>query len=206
MAKLKRAGIISPSIDARSVKPTKRYFELFKDYVGVIGGRQKTVKLTKKQIRHASESGLRTVRDRVIVDKTPGSRVVKVKSDPFGFRIDFPDGIRKVQVGKPRGETVEDFIDRLKKEYPGDVKGSLTFTFFGGQSKSTFHTFRHALEYFAKYERINNGHTADDQRDIIQAVEFYLTRKRSVELVPGGPKLPRTNQPKKKSKKPARKR
>lgn len=75
VAILKRAGLISPRIDARSHKPTrymKQQLERFKD---VIKGDAVTVKTPSKKIAKSYDDVYRSKFDRVVVKKAPGDKI-----------------------------------------------------------------------------------------------------------------------------------
>jgi hypothetical protein len=74
VALLKRAGIVAPTIDARSVLPAKRFEKLFQEFAHVIEGREHTFKVTPKQAKELKEKGYTVRRGRVVLSKNLHAR------------------------------------------------------------------------------------------------------------------------------------
>jgi len=176
IAKLKREGILSSKVDARKAKPSKHYKKIISRYRGILEDRQKTVKVTKKQAEVARESGLNVKGNRVVIDRVPGARVIKNKKDPFGYRIKFPNRVQEISFPPPKGETLEEYFNKLRKHAP--KRGRIGFTINGHQSRASFSTIEQAEAFFLKYpstQSILSGSGTSTEDELISLTTFYWT-------------------------------
>lgn len=164
---------MSARVDARKVKPTKHWRKVIAEYKPVVEGKQKTVKLTKKQVKIAADFGLRTKGNRVIIDNTPGMRIVKDKKDPFGYRLRFADGVQAVNLPTPKGKTFDTFLNRVEKQLKGQ-RGRISFKIQGYDSKQTFHSFDAARQYLMSYRSVQNTlGKRKAESELISLITFY---------------------------------
>jgi hypothetical protein len=194
LAKLKKAGVLSPRFNVRSAPVTKKNKDLIEQYRGIVEGKLKTVRLPKSKIANNREDGLRTVRDRVIIENSPGSKVIKVPSDPYGFRVAHEKigGIRAIE---HRGgyTTNGEYFDLAKQEITG--KNNLVgFTVNGHKSNLLYNT----------VEAVQNAFQTSGLQDKISGFTIYeIPRSERFAWKPS--KLPQAYYKRYPSKNPARK-
>lgn len=182
IAKLKKAGLVSPSVDARKIKPTRHYTKKIHENIGVILGKQTTVKVSRKQSSVAKDSGLRVVNNRVIIDKTPGMRVKKDKEDPYGYTIDFSKStIQSFNFHPGKNVTLKTLEKEANKAWGEHRIGDqYAFTINGNHSRQTFPNVESSIRYAEKVYRISKQR----QRDIM----FTLYRLKKTEVLKWHPK------------------
>lgn len=103
IAKLKRAGLISQNIDARSHKPTRYMREQIAKFRDVIDGRATTVRAPSKKAAR-EYSGIRPTKfDRIVVMKSDGDRARYIDGEIRVTRTGYYDGVKKFnQIIRPQ--------------------------------------------------------------------------------------------------------
>lgn len=174
-AKLKKAGIIPASVNVRSLQPTKHYRKLTKDFRGVINGNQRTVKLSKKFVDEAKESGLKTHGKVVIIDNPDGMRVIYDKKDPFGYHLRFPSkGYEMIQHRGPRGRSLAKYAEYAESQLePGGYVG---FTVQGYRSTRLYSSVSEAISAFERYNSMKFG-SRSEQVDVASSFTIYRVPK-----------------------------
>lgn len=158
VAKLKRKGLLDPSIDARSAKPTRSLEKKVNDLQHVINGDAVAVKLNREETRKKKEQGYRIVKPkgqpaRVIiptyedekVSVSHGRLIVRHKSGVNEIDID-------VDVNNP--ESLRRWASRNKRRIDSMKKNGEAFAFKlrGYNSWDTYSSIDRLVEHLLKYD------------------------------------------------------
>lgn len=176
LAKLKKAGLVKSSVDVRSAKPNKRYRELIRENRGVIDGRERAVKLSRKFLEVAKEDGKTVVNGHVIIERNPGMRVIKDPKDPYGYRISQPAaGFQMIEHrGPEKGKPLEAYERTVNEQYQkGDLIG---FTIDGRRSHLLFPNPQDAFRQFKQFYLAKLS--KKEQRQILSSFTIYRVPKR----------------------------
>lgn len=156
ISKLKKAGLLSKSVDARSVKPTPYLRSQVLKYKNVLNGNQTTVKVSKPQAKAAKQMKRPVKGDRVIVDRIPGQRIRRSKADPMGFHRELPNGVIEIEYPGIASEHVHQYLQQiegvLRRKYP-QKHYRLGFRFFGNASHQVFSDMAQIRAKFRQYMR-----------------------------------------------------
>ena len=176
LSTLKKAGLVSSKIDARSAKPTPHLKSVIKEFRGVIDGRQRTVELPKKFLAIAKEDG-KTVRNgHVVIENNPGMKVIKDSKDPYGYRISHPArGYEMIEHRGPRGKSLTKYIEYAESQMePG---GYIGFTVDGFRSQTLYSSVAEAVAAFERYNTMKYG-SMRAQSDLASTFTIYRVPKR----------------------------
>jgi hypothetical protein len=146
--KLKQAGVTK--VDLRKVKQTPYWRNKLKDFRGVVNGKQVAVKLSPKQ-RAAAGRGANIKGSFQILPKLPGSKIIKDKRAPLGYKIRFASGVTKIDLPPIRKrESVRAYLERLRKTVGPTVKGgpgaSLSYNIHGNSGNLTYEDFDQMID------------------------------------------------------------
>jgi hypothetical protein len=176
VAVLKKKGVVSKSVDARSITPTRHYKDVIKKNLGIIEGRETTVKLSSAKLKEYKEGGHRTVgKSRVVVQKHGNERVHVSHGEVYVTRALRNGEIQRV-VLPVSFDRLSHWIDGAPDPYLEALKNNkekFAFRYFGNNSVSTFNSFELMRREFEHYKSftgaIEKGRGAESQ--ILQHIE-----------------------------------
>ena len=176
IAKLKKAGLISSKIDARSIKPTAHYRKIVKEFSGVLDGRQRTVKVSRKFLEIAKEDGKPVRNGVIVIDANPGMRVIHDKKDPYGYRIFHPErGFEMIEHRGPRGTSLKKYAEYAESQMePG---GYIGFSVEGWRSNTLYTSVAEAIAAFERYNTMRFG-SRSARADLASSFTIYRVPKR----------------------------
>lgn len=176
ISKLKKAGLVPATVDARTIQPTEHYRKIVREFSGVLEGRQRTVKLSRKFLDIAKEDG-KTVRGNVvIIDNNPGMRVIHDKSDPYGYHISHPSkGYEIIEHRGPRGISLKKYSEYAESQLePGGLIG---FTVEGYRSNTLYNSVAEAVAAFDRYYTMRFGKMSEKIK-LASSFTIYRVPKR----------------------------
>ncbi len=142
VAKLKKKGLVSGRVDARSQKPTRYMLEQVKKYDDVLKGKSTVVSTKKRKKAKEYSDRFKTKFDKVVVPKEPGERIRYSKKDDTIIGTSVRDG-KKIRKRYSKGE-----LEDLEKLPPGYI---YRIQFGGGQIFS-FDDKTDLIEFMHPYE------------------------------------------------------
>jgi hypothetical protein len=183
VAVLKRAGLLAPTTDARSVKPTPQLTRTINRYKDVVSGQASVIspdrlKLSPSEIKGSGGRIAKPkppLKPKVIVSKLP-SETIKTREGKIVRRS--PNGVERLSIPIAY-KNLEDYLTKLADiapELTADKgrQGWFSFRYFGNNSRP-YRTFSLLLESLMKYNTVESSIDDDDyeeQRDIYERLEF----------------------------------
>lgn len=158
VAKLKRKGLLDPSIDARSAKPTRSLERKVNELQHVINGDAVAVKLSREETRKKKEQGYRVVKPkgqpaRVII---PTYEDEKVTVSHGRLTVHHKSGVQEididVDVNNP--ESLRRWASRNKKRIDSMKQNGEAFAFKlrGYNSWDTYSSIDRLVDHLLKYD------------------------------------------------------
>lgn len=154
ISKLKRAGLVSRDIDARSLQPSKRFDNLQKKYAHVIEGKEKTFKVPKAKIKELKEQGYTVVKDRVILSSDLIARQGNVFQAPAKRAGASAHKREVIKLGMNAPTQVRHAFSSLKD---GDYIG---FNIYGNNSIDIYQDADAMLAKLYEYRSVQKGQVA----------------------------------------------
>lgn len=186
VAKLKKKGLVSKTIDARSQEATRYMRNQVRKFADVLAGRAQVLHVPKSEKQYYQESGFKTKGRNVIVPTPNKEKVRRVKATKEGY----PQytTTQKTPTGTRRGKnTVVPYTDLegfIRKEVIplGPLKNGekYAFRYHGNISYGSFADVELMLNYLARYRSIEEAFSRGDieaQDGIYRNLEvFKITR------------------------------
>lgn len=177
VAILKKAGLIAPTIDARSVTPNRKLSRAIARYQPLLTGEAQAIsparlkKLNAQQIRQseATIARPRGLPPRAIVSKRPNEKVVIDQQGRITRRQ--PNGVTRVSVAVPY-KNLEQYLERLgdlssEMDKEKGRNGWFSFRFFGNNSRKSFRKWSAMVDYFSRYESVIQAIDEEDSEDMM---------------------------------------
>jgi len=177
VARLKKAGLVHPGIDARKVVPTRPLKSAIKRFQDVLKGNAAVLPLKKLNLteREAIKRNFQISKPiglpaKLIVRHFPEE---KVSAERGNIKYSSPEGIRRLELPKVRTDTLGHFFSDLKKskvKLPDTRKGEVFGARYGTGRTQTFTSLRELLNTLNTYDSIVRAHgrkqTAEELRNI----------------------------------------
>lgn len=182
VAILKRKGLISKKIDARSVTRKSFLTKAINENRDVLEGKAKVFKVTKKQAKVLRDAGSRVVKNRVITPHTDTIRGYVRNGEEYTVqRLSKHQSIKTKRLKVSlrdfqlfiEDEENDEKLNKILKE--GQQFG---FRFYGNQSLRLFPTVQQVREYLMHYYAVEKSVADNDpalMQEIIQNLELAQT-------------------------------
>lgn len=155
IAKLKKAGLIRKSIDARSHKPTRHMLTQIKRFGDIIDGTAIAVKTPKRKIAREYSDLKDTKFDRVIVRVQKGEKGRYTKDGiKINRKSNFEGLENTTEILSPRSSTV---LPKLPKKKGKTYKYAIPFKRGDIIERQFFSSEEMLLRFISSYERLDNG-------------------------------------------------
>lgn len=161
LAILKKKGVISHSVDARSATPTKHYKAQLKKHADIIADRATAVKVSAKKAKEYQDAGYERVgKNRVKVSKAPGERVHVSHGKIFTRRalkngemerVILPHSFNDIAAWATEGAENPE-LDALK-----NAGEKFAFKYDGHNSHATYLTFGQMQREISKYKIVESA-------------------------------------------------
>jgi hypothetical protein len=181
IAKLKKAGLVSPLIDARKASPESRGLrDAVKRFKDVVSGRAVTLKTSRltipaKELRghHLQISKPAGLPQRVIVPRFPDEKVSRGAGGVIKYVS--PEGIRRLTLPKVRDDTIGHFFADLKAssvKLPDQRKGEyFAARYFSGRTK-VYQSLRDLLNDLRAYQTTREAKSRADVQEVLRNIEI----------------------------------
>jgi hypothetical protein len=183
VSRLKKQGLVSSSLDARSATPTtktsgKNLSTIVNKFDDVVSGKATAVKVEPGQLRALRKAGFETAHGRVLVPhsatetaKFQGGKVA-IKSKTGMERVVLPIEYKNLNQYVQDAKANAVLIDRMKRdnEYFG-------IRLYGGQRANFYSSIESLIEDLEKYESIASPGTRIDQQEIYKHLEILKLNK-----------------------------
>lgn len=169
VAKLKKLGLTSKKVDARSQQATRYMVNQVRKFADVLSGKAAVITVPKSEKPYYQNAGHRTKGHKVVVQTPHGEKARRAKpvNNIPSYTTKGGHGIPKTHVLVPYSE-LETHLKQTVMTAPPLKKGeSYGFRFFGNNSYRLFSSKGALLEYFLAYqsvdEAIRKGRETDSQ-------------------------------------------
>lgn len=183
IARLKKAGLVDPSIDARSVKQTKKLRAAVNRYSDVVAGTAKSIKVARldskiKDLKDhnyqiASPRGLPT---RVIVPHFPDEKVVAKRGI---IEYQSAEGFRRLELPRYDGKKSlkKYFADLVRKKFPDlPPHAKVGARFFNNRTR-TYSSVQDLINKISGYESVRKAKSLKAKMDVIRNFEIVITER-----------------------------
>lgn len=180
VARLKKAGLVQPSIDARSVRPTRPLTDAVERFRNVVRGNAKVLPLGKLNLtereaikRNFQISKPRGLATKIIVPHFPEEKVSAVGGN---IKYSSPEGIRRLELPPVRTDTARNFFKDLKAskvKLPDNIKGQVFAARFYSGRTQTYSSLRHLLSDLNVYDSVVAAHGRKQTADVLRNIEIF---------------------------------
>jgi len=185
VAKLKKKGLIDPSIDARSVKPTRSLEKKLSTFRYVLSGEAASVKLSKEETRKKKQQGFQVVKakgqaPRVIVPTYEGE---KVNVSHGRLKVLHKSGVEEIDIDVDinNPESLRRWARRNKARIDGMKRNGEAFAFKlkGYHSWDTYGSIDKLVDRLLKYDIFQSPETGNKYfEDGIEALQIVKLDKK----------------------------
>jgi hypothetical protein len=181
ISQLKKRGLISKEVDARSVKPTSHFHKLINRFDDVLSGKATPVKLSKSETKNLKAAGYDVYKGKVLFPHSAGEKIsvqkghAKVRQANGVERVTIPIPYHQLEDYLEKIETNAETIDNMKRddEY-------FAFKFYGNRSVSKYGDIGLLLEDLRQYkdtqQAIRSG-KARDMSEIYRNLEIVRLKR-----------------------------
>lgn len=189
IARLKKAGLVHPGIDARKVEPSRSLNSAIKKFQSVLRGNATVLPLKKNSSRAVNLTQAEAVKRnfqvaapiglkrKIIVPHFPSEKV-EVKGGSIQFSS--AEGIRRLELPSVRTDTVRHFISDLKRSkvrLPDRRKGEVfAARFFTGRTQ-TYTSLHDLLDQLNVYDSVVAAHGRKQTAEVIRNIEILTIPK-----------------------------
>lgn len=173
---LKKKGLVSPKIDARSHKPTRYMLAKIKSLKNVLEGREKALKVSQKSARaYKEDPNIRIVRNRVIVPIDTADKKTRVLKGMLATKRVLATGEREV-IRLPRRLGLLGLMQELEKptfDFHKNPNDKFAFEIYSNMSAQFFGTAKQMKEYLEKYLIFEDIQNSKPRHAAKKAADFY---------------------------------
>jgi hypothetical protein len=165
VAKLKRAGLLNKSVDARKAQPTKALKTAVAKFVPVIENKEKTFKVTKAQAADLKAQGYTVKNNRVVLANT-------LKFNKRINQVQSATELKGAYFTAKKGTIDEAVHDAFEK-----AKGkSVAFSVYGANSYKAFSTPEALIRDLTVYHdvRVDENDKPDRNGKYLRGVQFFI--------------------------------
>jgi hypothetical protein len=167
IAVLKRKGLVSKKIDARSIKPSSHYNNVIKNFSAVLGGTATAVKLPKQLREQYKAVGYKSAFDKVLIEHQKGEKVVVTHGKP---KTTNRHGIVKMDIPIPFHDLDQYLRDLKEAKVKKSDDERYGFRFYGNNSRHLYDDFD---DMIAELQRYESTVSAIDLNDRAQMAEIF---------------------------------
>jgi len=177
---LKRKGLVSKAIDARSIKPSSHYNSVIKNFKPVLEGTATAVKLPKKLREQYKSVGYKSAFEKIIIPHGPNERVIVTHGMP---KTTNSSGIVKMDI-PVKFINLEQYLRDLKaKNLKKKEDERWGFRFYGFNSRRTYDDFDDMIETLQHYESVLHAieeKSIEESLEIIEGLTWYKIGNRKL--------------------------